>query len=125
MSVCSLLDLLLLYFDKRDGFANRNHKFYSSTIKIVLATINGMSHHLFVAGIWIGTGSGTGYTLHGSATVVEKSNILLQIFKAAERNYGDFTCYVFILQDVVAHVAISDLSGSNINFKPRKKSKTR
>ena len=51
--ICSLQDLLLLYFDKRDDFANQNHRFYNPTIKPVLATINGMSHHLFVAGISI------------------------------------------------------------------------
>ena len=120
LSVSSLQDPLLLYFDKSDDFENKNNKFYSSTIKTVLATINGMSHHLFVAGISIGTRSSTGNTLLGSTRVVEKSNILLRIVKTPDRSHDEF-----ILEDAVAHVAITDLSGSNINFTPKKKSKTR
>ena len=49
-SVCSLQGLLLLFLDKRDGFANKNEEFYNPSIKKILTTINEMSHQLFAAG---------------------------------------------------------------------------
>ena len=36
---------------------------------------------------------------------------LLQLEKASERNDSDLTCYVFNLEDAVAHLAVSDSSG--------------
>ena len=42
---------------------------------------------------------------------MEKSGILLQIKKVAETSGGDFTCYVFSLEDAVAHLSVTDLSG--------------
>ena len=50
-------------------------------------------------------------TLYGSGRTVEKSNRLFQIEKAAEINDGDLTCYVFSLEDAVAHLAFTDPSG--------------
>ena len=47
----SLQGLLLLFLDKRDGFANKNEEFYNPSIKKILATINGMPHQLFAAGL--------------------------------------------------------------------------
>ena len=61
--------------------------------------------------LWIDTPSSIDKTLHGSSRAVEKSGILLQIKKAAETSGGDFTCYVFSLEDAVAHLSVTDLSG--------------
>ena len=49
LSVRSLQGLLLLFFDKRDDFANKNEEFYNPSIKKILVTINGMHHQLFAA----------------------------------------------------------------------------
>ena len=50
-------------------------------------------------------------TLHGSGRAVEKSGILLQIEKAPDVSNGDLTCYVFSLENAVAHLAVTDPSG--------------
>ena len=62
-------------------------------------------------GLWIDTRSSTDNTLHGSGRAVEKSDILLQIEKAAESSDGDLSCHVFSLEDAVAHLAVSNPSG--------------
>ena len=62
-------------------------------------------------GLWIDTRSSTNNTLHGSGRTVEKSGILLQIEKAAETSGGDLTCYVFSLEDAVAHLSVTDPNG--------------
>ena len=49
LSVRSLQGVLLLFLDKRDDFSNKNEEFYNPSIKKILTTINGMSHHLFAA----------------------------------------------------------------------------
>ena len=46
LSVRSLQGLLLLFLDKRHGFANKNEEFYNPSIKKILVTINGMPHQL-------------------------------------------------------------------------------
>ena len=51
LSIRSLQDLLLLFVDKRDDFANNKEEFYNPSIKKVLVTINGMPHQLFAAGL--------------------------------------------------------------------------
>ena len=51
LSVRSLQGLLLLFLDKRDDFANKNEKFYNSSIKKILVTIDGMTHQLIAAGL--------------------------------------------------------------------------
>ena len=48
---CSLQGLLLLFFDKRDGFANKNEGFYSPSIKKILVKINGDLHQLSKGGL--------------------------------------------------------------------------
>ena len=58
-------------------------------------------------GLWINTRSSTNNTLHGSSRAVEKSGILLQIEKAPEASNGDLTCYVFSLEDAVAHLSVA------------------
>ena len=62
-------------------------------------------------GLWIDTRSSTNDTLHGSGRAVEKSGILLQIGKVAETSDGDLTCYIFSLEDAVAHLSVTDPSG--------------
>ena len=62
-------------------------------------------------GLWIDTRPSTDNTLYGSGWAVEKSDILLQIEKVLETINGDLTCYVFILEDAVAHLSETDLSG--------------
>ena len=51
LSVRSLQGLLSLFLDKRDDFVNKNEEFYNPSIKKILATINGMPHQLFAAGL--------------------------------------------------------------------------
>ena len=136
ISVCSLQGLLQLFRDKRDDFVNKNEEFYNPSIKNILVTINGMPHQLFAArlqardiypelkkyvtwedflttkfGLWIDTHSSTNNTLHGSSRAVEKSGVLLQIEKAPETSGGDLRCYVFNLEDAVAHLSVTDPSG--------------
>ena len=60
--------------------------------------------------LWIDTRSSIDNTLDGSGRAVEKSGILLQIEKAPETS-GDLMCYVFILEDAVAHLSVTDPSG--------------
>ena len=50
-------------------------------------------------------------TLHSSGRAVEKSDISLQIEKAPEPSNGDLTCYVFSLEDAVAHLSVTDPDG--------------
>ena len=61
--------------------------------------------------LWIDARSSTDKTLHGSGRVVEESGILLQIEKIPEAGGGDLTCYVFSLEDAVAHLSVTDPSG--------------
>ena len=51
LSVRSLQGLLLLFLDKRTDFANNNEEFYNPSFKKILATINGVPHQLFAAGL--------------------------------------------------------------------------
>ena len=53
--------------------------------------------------LWVDTRSSTNNTLHGS--------ILLQIEKAPETSGGDLTCYVFSLEDAVAHLSVVNPGG--------------
>ena len=62
-------------------------------------------------GLWIDTRSSTDNTRHSSGRTVEKSAILLQIEKAPEASNGDLTCYVFSLEDAVAHLSVTNPSG--------------
>ena len=61
-------------------------------------------------GLWVDTRSGTDNTLHGSGRTVEKGGILLQIEKVPETSNGDLTCYVFSLEDAVAHLSVTNPS---------------
>ena len=51
LSVCLLQGLLLIFPDNCDNFANKNEKFYNSSIKKILITINGDLHQLFAGGL--------------------------------------------------------------------------
>ena len=55
----------------------------------------------------------TDKTPHGSGRTVKKSGTLLEIEKVPEANNGDLTCYVFSLEDAVAH--LSDQSQRHFN----------
>ena len=61
-------------------------------------------------GLCIDTHLSTHNTLRGSGKMVEKSGILLQIEKAPEASNGDLKCYVFSLEDAVAHLSVTDTS---------------
>ena len=63
-------------------------------------------------GLWINTRSSTDNTLHGSDRAVEKSGILPQIENLPEASGGGLTCYVFSLKDAVAHLAVTNPSGT-------------
>ena len=63
-------------------------------------------------GLSIDTRSSTDNTLHGSSRTVEKSGVLLQIEKVSETSNGDLTCYAFSLEDAVAHLSVTDPSGT-------------
>ena len=60
--------------------------------------------------LWIDTRSSIDNTLRGSGRAVEKRVLLLQIEKAPEIS-GDLTCYVFSLEDAVAHLSVTNPSG--------------
>ena len=60
--------------------------------------------------LWLDTRSSTDNDLHGSGRAVEKSGILLQIEKAPEASNGDLTCYMFSLEDAVAHLSVTNPS---------------
>ena len=62
-------------------------------------------------GLWIDIRTSTDNTLRADSRTVENSDILLQTEKAAETSDGDLTCYVFSLEDAVAHLAVTHPSG--------------
>ena len=66
------------------------------------------------SGLWIDTRSSTDNTLHDSARTVNKSGILLQIEKAPEISNGGLTCYVFSLEDALAHLSVIGAGGIEI-----------
>ena len=55
-------------------------------------------------GLWVDTRLSTDNTLHSSGRAVE-SGILLQIEKTLETSDGDLKCYMFSLEDAVAHLS--------------------
>ena len=61
-------------------------------------------------GLWTVTCSSTDNTLHGSCRAVEKSGILLRIEKPPEVSNGNLTCYVFSVEDAVAHLSVTNPS---------------
>ena len=58
-------------------------------------------------GLWIDVRSSNDNRLHGSGRTVERNGILLQIERAADASDGDLVCYVFLLEDAVAHLNTS------------------
>ena len=60
--------------------------------------------------LWIDTHSNTDNTLHGSGRIVNHC-IKLQIKKAYESSGGYLMCYVFSLEDPLAHLSATDPSG--------------
>ena len=61
-------------------------------------------------GLWIDTCSSTDNTLHGSGRTVGTSGTLLQIEETSEAGDGDLMCYVFSLEDALAHLSVTDPS---------------
>ena len=57
-------------------------------------------------GLWIDTRSSTDNT---NGRVVDKG-MVLQTEKAFEASGGDLMCYVFSLEDAVAHISVTDPS---------------
>ena len=136
LSVRSLQVLLLLFLDKRDAFANKNEEFYNPSInKILATTMECLTNFLWLnyrlelkkyfyrkhsnviweflttkSGLWTDIRSSTDNTLHSSGRAVEKSGIFLQIGKESEASNGDLMCYVFSLEDAVAHRSVTDPS---------------
>ena len=51
LSVRSLQNLLFLFLDKHDDFANKNEEFYNPSLNKILVTINGMPHQLYAGGL--------------------------------------------------------------------------
>ena len=60
--------------------------------------------------LWTDTRSDTNNALHGSGRAVQ-SGMSLQIEKIPEAGGGDLMCYVFSLEDAVAHLSVTDPSG--------------
>ena len=133
LSIYSLQVLLLLFFDKRDDFGNKNEEFNNPSIMEISVTINGRPYQLFAGGLqardiypglkkyfykknfnvtWehflttkFGLWIDTALTTRFTAAV-HKSGILIQIEKAPEASNGDLTCYVSNLEDAVAHLSV-------------------
>ena len=116
LDVCSLQGLLLLFLDKRDGFARKNEN--NPSIKKILVALNGDPHQLFKGGLgardiypelkkyfykehsnvtweeflttkfglWIDTRTSINNTLHGGGRRVE-NGMFLQIDKAPENQW--------------------------------------
>ena len=61
-------------------------------------------------GLWIDTRLSIDNTLHCSGRRVKKS-MLLQIGKGPKASGCDHTCYVFSLEDAVAHLNVTNSSG--------------
>ena len=60
------------------------------------------------SGLWIDTRSSTDNTLHGSGRAVEKVAYYFRLKKILETSNGDLTCYVFSLEDAVAHLSATN-----------------
>ena len=60
--------------------------------------------------IWRDTCSSTDNTLQRNGRTVENSSIPLKNEKEPETS-GDLTCHVFALEDAVAHIRVTDLTG--------------
>ena len=57
--------------------------------------------------LWIDVRSSNDNRLDGSGRTVERSGLLLQIERAADASDGDLVCYVFSLEDAIAHLNTS------------------
>ena len=60
--------------------------------------------------LWIDTRLSIDNTLHGSGRAVNQG-IMLQIKKASETGDDKLMCYVFSLEDAVAHLSVTHPSG--------------
>ena len=60
--------------------------------------------------LWIDTRSSIDNTFHGSSRSLDQG-IMLQIEKASETGNDKHMCYIFSLDDAVAHLSVTDPSG--------------
>ena len=60
--------------------------------------------------LWIDTRLNTDNTLYGSGRIVNQG-IKIQIEKASEDSGGGFMCYVFSVEDALAHLSDTNPSG--------------
>ena len=59
--------------------------------------------------LWIDMRSNTDNILHGTGRIVDTGTVI-QIDKASETD-GDLMCYVFSLEDALAHINVTNPSG--------------
>ena len=89
----------------RDIYPELKKYFYKET--------SDRSHEEFLSTkfwLWIDTRSSIENTLHGNGRVIEEV-MVLQIEKASETGGGDLMCYVFSLENAVAHISVTDPDG--------------
>ena len=89
----------------RDIYPELKKFFYKETSDV---TCEGFLSTKF--GLWIDMPSSTDNTLNGNGRAVDQG-IILQIENAAEASGGDLMCYVFSLEDAVAHLSVNDPNG--------------
>ena len=86
---------------------------YPELKKYLYKETSDVNHEEFLStkfGLWIDTRSSIENTLHGNGRVIEQG-MVLQIEKASEDGGGDRMCYVFSLEDAVAHLSVTDPDG--------------
>ena len=89
----------------RDIYPELKKYFYKETSDV--------NHEEFLPtkfGLWIDTRSSIDNTLHGNGRVIEQG-IILQIEKASAAGGGNLMCYVFSLENAVAHISITEPNG--------------
>ena len=100
------LELYRLRLQARDIYPELKKYFYKENSDV---TWKGFLTTKFA--LWIDTRLSTNNTLPGSGRAVEKTGTLLQIEKAPEASGDDLTCHVFSLEDTMARLNVTDLSG--------------
>ena len=86
----------------RDIFPEAKKYFYKSDSNVIWGEFLTTKF-----GLWIDVRSSNDNQLHGSGRTVERRGILLEIEGAADASDGDLVCYVFSLEDAVAHLNTS------------------
>ena len=89
----------------RDIYPELKKYFYKENSDVIWKTFLATKFAL-----WIDTRSSTDNDFYGSGRVVNQG-IKLQIEKACETNGDDLMCYVFSLEDALAHLSVTSPSG--------------